>query len=63
MVSAAKTAMAPCSSFSRSRMMRAPLAGRWRHCPSNLDSDCEWSISVGPRPGTKEPTGVIMLYW
>ena len=37
-----------------------PVGGRV-HCPSNLDSDCEWRFIVVPRPGTKEPIGVIML--
>ena len=44
MVSAAKTAMAPCSSFSRSLMMVLPSPGVGVISPSNLDSDCEWSI-------------------
>ena len=60
MVSAARTAMAPCSSFSRSLMLLP--SGDWpSHSPSNLDSDCEWRFIVVPRPGTKEPIGVIML--
>ena len=36
--------------------------GRSLSLPSNLDSDCEWRFIVVPRPGTKDPTGVSMLY-